>query len=516
MAEEVDIKASFGVVKSEKRYLSDRVDVMDQRRKVLEANNRITLTKRALDRLNTDDPSYQATLSSYKKAVNDLDAAKTELNRVEASARSDYRKAYKKETGFVSERAKARAETAEKKNETLDQQISILQNQLQRAEDTGQNTVAIRAELEDKIAQRNQTGKYAPTPTPGKEEGGPQASQDVNALLASAPGYLFNLKDKSRRVIAQSLKDAGYNVPVTGIYNDVLKEAYIQAILDNNARNTDTKRNQTLDLFLIEKARETSELQGAAGAGGDGGLSPGTVSISTPNEAAGLIVQAFKANGFDVAPSPEQIKSISARLNKEEKKFSSVVRPVRRVQNGKEYIEYVGGLDRTQFLNEIIQALPEYDQRKQAAKALTKQDLAKTARANGLDLDKDFGDTVNTWVKRVESGEDIDVIKGLIRNAASLGMPDKIAAMMNDNAMDLESIYAPYKRIMASTLELTPDSISLNDPTLRTAVGPEKEMTIYDFERNLRQDNRWQYTNKAREEVADATLKVLRDFGFVG
>ena len=349
-----------------------------------------------------------------------------------------------------------------------------------------------------------------------KEEGGPQASADINARLASAPGFLFGLKDKDRKIIAQSLKDAGYNVPVTGIYNDVLKDAYIQALLESNQRNIDTKRNQNLEQFLIEKAREAIALETAAGAGGGaGGLAQGSVSISTPTEAAGLITAAFKANGFDNPPTPEQIKTFSERLNKEEKKFSSVARPVKRVRNGVEYVEYIGGLDRGQFLSELVQALPEYNERKKNARTLTVQDLAKTARANGLDLQKDFGDTVDNWVRRIEGGEDVDLFKNMIRGTARLGMPERVAALM-DGGMDLESIYAPYKKIMAANLELTPDSISLNDPTLRTAIGPEKEMSIYDFESNLRKDNRWQYTNKAREEVADATLKVLQDFGFMG
>jgi hypothetical protein len=69
---------------------------------------------------------------------------------------------------------------------------------------------------------------------------------------------------------------------------------------------------------------------------------------------------------------------------------------------------------------------------------------------------------------------------------------------------------------MATVLEINPNTISLNDPTLRGAIGPDKEMSIYDFQRSLRKDPRWQYTNNAREEVSDVALKVLRDFGFQG
>jgi hypothetical protein len=44
----------------------------------------------------------------------------------------------------------------------------------------------------------------------------------------------------------------------------------------------------------------------------------------------------------------------------------------------------------------------------------------------------------------------------------------------------------------------------------------DKELPIYEFQRQLRKDARWQYTNQAKEEVSDVALKVLRDFGFQG
>jgi hypothetical protein len=69
---------------------------------------------------------------------------------------------------------------------------------------------------------------------------------------------------------------------------------------------------------------------------------------------------------------------------------------------------------------------------------------------------------------------------------------------------------------MANVLEINPDSSELNDPTLRMAIGPDNEMSLYEYQRSLRQDNRWQYTDQARTEVADATQRILRDFGFQG
>jgi hypothetical protein len=41
-------------------------------------------------------------------------------------------------------------------------------------------------------------------------------------------------------------------------------------------------------------------------------------------------------------------------------------------------------------------------------------------------------------------------------------------------------------------------------------------MNIYDFKKLLRRDDRWQYTEQARQDVSTAALDVLRDFGFQG
>ena len=142
-------------------------------------------------------------------------------------------------------------------------------------------------------------------------------------------------------------------------------------------------------------------------------------------------------------------------------------------------------------------------------------DLRATAAANGFNLDTSFGSSINDWLQRLAKGESIETFKNTIRGAAKLGLPDKVANLL-DQGLDLKDIYDPYKKVMASVLEVAPDAISLDDKTLRMAIGPEKEMSLYDFQRMLRKDPRWQYTNNAREESSDAVLGVLRNFGFQG
>lgn len=148
-----------------------------------------------------------------------------------------------------------------------------------------------------------------------------------------------------------------------------------------------------------------------------------------------------------------------------------------------------------------------------AGKTIT--DLQEVARANGLDLNKAFGSSLPSWLQAINKGEDIETYKRIIRGVAKLGLPDKVGALLDQGA-DLESIYNPYRRQMATLLETTEDAISLDDPLLRSAIGPDKEMSLYDFKRVIRKDPRWQYTDNAREDMSSTALNLLRNFGFQG
>ena len=141
--------------------------------------------------------------------------------------------------------------------------------------------------------------------------------------------------------------------------------------------------------------------------------------------------------------------------------------------------------------------------------------LKATAAANGLDFDKQFGTQAQTWLSKILQGESPDTFKNIIRQTAKLGLPEKVGSLL-DLGVDLETIYTPYKNVMSSILEINPQTIGLDDKTLRSAIGPDKEMTLYDWENSLRKDPRWQYTNNARQQVSGIGLNVLQQLGFQG
>lgn len=492
-------------------YLKKNKQVQAARKKLQVAKGELEKAQAATSGINRPGvpASAGAQASARAQAAQEAVAlAQQQLEQVQSSVTNYYNsnvdkivaKADKRETADLKQRLEEANAQRQRLSGVVDpRQLAALDNQIL-----------------DLNAQINKTGKYAPKENIPQPSGDPTGAtgEEINydELVASAPAYIYGLKPAKILDLSKKLKAAGYPVEEVSIYNDALVSAYIQSLQGVQARNALRGSTDSWGQFLLDKTKEKAAFDAAQGGGP--GLPQGTVSISTPTEAASFINAVMKTRlGRDA--TPDELAKFTKELNKEEKKFSSVQRPVKKVVNGVEVTQYVGGIDRTQFLTDLITALPEYSQKQESARVLTEDTLARTARANGLDLNKDFGDVVKTWTKRVENGEDITIFQNLIRGTAKLGMPQNVQKLMDDG-LDLDSIYAPYKRVMASNLELTPDSINLNDPLLRTAIGPDKEMSIYDFEKQIRQDNRWQYTNKAREEVSDVALRVLRDFGLMG
>jgi hypothetical protein len=153
------------------------------------------------------------------------------------------------------------------------------------------------------------------------------------------------------------------------------------------------------------------------------------------------------------------------------------------------------------------------------------QTLQGIAKANGFSL-KDIlpnvsaltagGDLETAVLRGLADGSlDINRISQDARALAATGQPKYVRDLLNQG-YDLQDVYAPYRKTMATELELNPDQIDLNDGTLRMAITDKGDMNLYDFKKALRQDNRWQYTGTAKQEVSDAALRVLQDFGFQG
>lgn len=145
--------------------------------------------------------------------------------------------------------------------------------------------------------------------------------------------------------------------------------------------------------------------------------------------------------------------------------------------------------------------------------------IQDAARANGFSVADIIPGGANEQqvLQGIATGAiDINRIKQDARRLAAQGQPQYVRDLLGQG-YNLDQIYAPYRQTMANILEIgDPEQIDLNDPTLRMAITDKGDMNLYDFKKALRQDNRWQYTDTAKQEVSNAALNVLRDFGFQG
>lgn len=344
-----------------------------------------------------------------------------------------------------------------------------------------------------------------------------QAAEDAKTAVAfgEIKNQLADPKNKDLLITVQKnlAKNFGYKGPTNGVWSIEFQNALTNAA-ENRVSLPKSLQGKDLLRFI---AAPSVDFKGAGG-DGKGTGEPSTTeypTIFSPTDATKAINNVFEAE-LGRAATADEMKQLKPLLLDAQK--NNPARYVTKIVNGKKVVTQTTGLDVATFLLSTMKKIPtikaEFDQRLEGKKSLTLQTLAKTAVANGLDLAV-FGDDVDTWVKRVENGEDIDIFKNLIRQTAKIGLPDKVGKLL-DEGIDLSAVYSPYKNLMAKVLEVDAGSIKLDDPTLRAAIGPDKEMPIYEFERALRRDPRWQYTDTARQEVSDTALGVLKDFGFMG
>ena len=113
-----------------------------------------------------------------------------------------------------------------------------------------------------------------------------------------------------------------------------------------------------------------------------------------------------------------------------------------------------------------------------------------------------------------------DTVLNSIRDSAASAFPqlaDKIKA-----GIDVKTLADPYIQSMSNILEIPYTSVDLFDPKIRGALAytlPDGKLatkSIYDFEKELRQDPRWEFTKNGKKAIADSTLRVLQDFGIQG
>lgn len=112
-----------------------------------------------------------------------------------------------------------------------------------------------------------------------------------------------------------------------------------------------------------------------------------------------------------------------------------------------------------------------------------------------------------------------DLDQEIITNAKSryAGLANMISP-----SRTVKDIADPYMEMMAQVLEMNPAMINLDNPDIQNALqvvdpktGAVRSKSLWEFQMDLRQKPEWTSTTRGRQEMNNASMQMLRDFGFV-
>ena len=178
---------------------------------------------------------------------------------------------------------------------------------------------------------------------------------------------------------------------------------------------------------------------------------------------------------------------------------------------------YKRGIDDLTIFDEALSGAKFEPGKTGGSQATNYNSLLSIATRNGISvslLPKVLGfDSIDQVLKELQTGASIDDFTQKIRNYAKTAMPDYVKKLI-DQGQDLTDIINPYRATISDVLDIPYNSIDVTDKNIQNALAGN--ISLADLRKQLRKDDRWQYTDAARSEVASVTKQVLQDFGFMG
>jgi hypothetical protein len=480
--------------------------------KITMAKNRIEQNGNALFKYEKGTPDYEETAAAIKRDKTELKGLQARLDAVKSA-----------------ETAKEEEKTYEKETSKYDEEVADAKEAVQIAKDTGGDVAAAQAEL-DKITK---TKPFAPSGAPVAMAGQPSGYRNVGtqktgttptpatptpATPKAGTPPKGGTGDKTPKVPAltdeqerdQALDVAAgedFALPET-IFNNVpslkiildryVKENWTPDKLRKEIRNdiwfrqnSAAIKDRYVQLFNYRDLVSKGQAQGTTKYEQD---------IATLER---QIADKARAMGSGIASDPAALRKAAENMYitnvgiddaMTTDFIAAAIRPIGSTIGGKATEGYSG------------QALKDY------------QAIQDVARANGFRV-KDIvpgGQSEQQVLQGIATGKiDPNRLAQDARKLAAQGQPEYVRDLLGQG-YNLDQVFAPYRQTMANLLEINADEIDLNDSTLRSAISDKGDMNIYDFKKTLKADKRWQYTENAKSEVSDMTLKILRDFGFQG
>jgi hypothetical protein len=173
----------------------------------------------------------------------------------------------------------------------------------------------------------------------------------------------------------------------------------------------------------------------------------------------------------------------------------------------------MSGSQVSNFLSEYISVK---DGRFTGAAGITQDTINKWAMSNGLSLSSN---SVQDYVKSIARGDSsFEDIKSDLRRTYMAGAYPAWSDRINAG-QDISDIAAPYKSRMAKLLEIDESQIDFNDNMLSQGLqgvgadGKAGIVPLYEFDKMIRKDPRWDRTENALKTYTDAGSSILKMFG---
>jgi hypothetical protein len=348
-----------------------------------------------------------------------------------------------------------------------------------------------------------------------------QSVLTVQPTTASEADLTRNYNEMSeplRRSLAQKLKSAGFDVPVTGKYNAKVRQAFIDSIsgLSDEIRllqKNDPKRLETtkydLDTYLNDKIGERqASFSEQYKPTKTINVSPATVAANKINDVVRRLL--------DRDATEAEIAQLTISLNKAEEKNPDVSTP--KLVGGSVVYTNTGGLDRDTFLEGLVKGIKspetgksEFEVKKSEKESLTYQELMSVARSNGIELGQE---QIDFYLNGIRNGKDIDVIKNNIRANARRILPEAVRNQIEPDE-DLSITFSSYMSNYAKARGIPLSAVKLND-VIPLAITDKGFADSQQFEKNKIAQPWWDTSPEGISKTITVINDTLKDFGLLG
>lgn len=216
---------------------------------------------------------------------------------------------------------------------------------------------------------------------------------------------------------------------------------------------------------------------------------------------------------FNRLPTEQEYQDYVTQLNANEKKY---FRQTQYLPDGTQRVTGVE-FDRSGFLTKFVLSKVDFGDNLGGAAGQTQDTVNQMINDNGL---KGYisDNKARWWMAKLLSGDmTAEQLSASIRDQAGV-VYTAFKPLLDENpTMSLVDVASPYLKVYSDMLEIPSTQLDLKDALAKAAVTTDKGapglMNVFDYEKALRKDQRFQYTRKAANEASNLAASFARSFG---